>query len=88
MSDAPSPLWVPSAARVQQSQLTAFTEQLRERTGEALHDYEALHRFSIDQAEVFWDAVWAFAGIITHEPYGAVRGPVRMPGTSEATTSI
>ncbi|MEM6927053.1 MAG: acetoacetate--CoA ligase [Myxococcota bacterium] len=81
MSSAPSPLWVPSAARVQQSQLTSFVEDLRARTGEALSDYVALHRFSIDHPEVFWDAMWGFAGLVTHAPYTEVRGPVRMPGT-------
>jgi len=81
VSEAPSPLWVPSAARVQQSQLTAFVEALRARTGESLPDYDALHRFSIEHPEVFWDAVWGFAGLVTREPYTEVRGPPRMPGT-------
>jgi len=81
MSSAPSPLWIPSAARVQQSQLTAFVEALRARTGEPLADYEALHRFSIEHDEVFWDAVWSFTGLVTREPYETVRGPARMPGT-------
>ncbi len=81
MSDAPSPLWVPSPARVQQSQLTSFVEALRARTGEALADYEALHRYSVEHPEVFWDAVWGFAGLVTREPYDQVRGPARMPGT-------
>ena len=82
MSDAPSPLWVPSAARVRQSQLTAFVEALRVRTGLPLPDYEALHRYSIDNPEGFWDAVWGFAGLVTHTPYERVMGPPAMPGTS------
>ena len=81
MTDAPSPLWVPSAARVQQSHFTAFAEALRARTGEELADYASLHRLSIERPDVFWDAMWRYAGLVTQEPYTEVHGPLRMPGT-------
>lgn len=82
MSAAPSPLWLPSPARVASAQLTAFVDQLRVETGLPLADYETLHRFSIDHPDVFWRGVWSFAGIVAHEPFTEVRGPIAMPGTT------
>lgn len=58
------PLWQPSSDQVAGTTLTAFTRELESRYGVSLPDFAALHAFSVDEAEKFWDAFWDFAGII------------------------
>jgi len=58
------PLWQPSAERVAQANITAFTGILEARHGVSLPDFAALHAFSVNEAEKFWDAFWDYAGII------------------------
>jgi acetoacetyl-CoA synthetase len=52
------PLWQPSPERVAQANLTAFLR----RTGFA--DYPALHRWSIERPEEFWQEFWMFAEVV------------------------
>jgi len=59
-----TPLWQPSADRIAGTTLTAFMRVLETRYGVSLPDFAALHAFSVDEAEKFWDAFWDFAGII------------------------
>ncbi len=62
--DQLEPLWTPSERRVSSTRLTEF-HQFLERRGHGPYDsYEALHWFSVDQPEQFWDALWDFVGII------------------------
>jgi acetoacetyl-CoA synthetase len=76
-----SPLWRPSADRIASTNLTAFIRFLKDRTGVALDDYQALHRFSIDEMQAFWAAVWDFCGVIAPYRGGPVLlHPTRMPG--------
>ena len=60
---AERPLWVPSAARIRDSNLTAFAAWIGRDCGARLPDFAALHRFSIEQPEKFWVAVKDFAGL-------------------------
>lgn len=55
MSDTPS-----DAPR---DPLSAFTRTLAARTGRAFADHAALHRFSVDDAPIFWRAFVEFAGL-------------------------
>ncbi len=63
MSDQ-QPLWRPSQARVEASNLTAFIDQVNQRYNLSIADYDALYRWSIDEAERFWSEVWDFCGIV------------------------
>jgi acetoacetyl-CoA synthetase len=72
MSEAPQILWTPSAERVERSNMTAFARA----HGHA--DYDALWRWSIDDLEGFWAAVWEDLGV--EGSYEAVLGPRAMPG--------
>ena len=62
------PVWSPSPGRVDRSLLTAFLAALRAgRLGDApvaLPDVAALHAWSVRERERFWQAVWAFCGVI------------------------
>jgi acetoacetyl-CoA synthetase len=72
MSDVPPVLWTPSAQRVERSNMTAFMRA----HGHA--DYEALWRWSVDDLEGFWAAVWEHFGV--DGSYDAVLGSREMPG--------
>ena len=52
------PLWSPSAEQVARANITRFMSATPAR------DYAALYRWSIDEPEEFWAAVWRFCGIV------------------------
>ncbi len=54
------PLWTPSDDRRREARLTRF----RDRVGHELTSFDELHRWSIDEREAFWAAVWDFAGVV------------------------
>ena len=58
------PLWTPSAKRIANANITRFAGLVTERENIELPDYRSLHRWSIDQAEKFWPAVWDFCEIV------------------------
>jgi acetoacetyl-CoA synthetase len=51
----------------------------RER-GLTFASYEELHRWSVDDLEGFWSAVWEHFAVRGHSPYDAVLGRREMPG--------
>ena len=59
----PFPIWEPSPERIAASRLTAFTRALGTRSGRSFADYAALHQFSVEHKDAFWDAVWELCGI-------------------------
>ena len=59
-----TPLWIPSGAQVGAANLTAFRHTLEHRWAVSLADFDALHRFSIEDVEKFWCSLWDFAGVI------------------------
>jgi acetoacetyl-CoA synthetase len=72
MNEVPPILWSPSPERIERANMTAF---MRAR---GLEDYEALWRWSVEDLEGFWAAVWD-----TYEvdgSYDAVLGSRAMPG--------
>ena len=44
--------------------MTRFREQVAQRHGVRLDDYESLHRFSIDRPGDFWSEIWEFTGVV------------------------
>jgi acetoacetyl-CoA synthetase len=72
MSEVPPILWTPSAERVERSNMTAF---MRAR---GVGDYEALWRWSVEDLEGFWAAVWETYGV--EGSYDAVLRSQVMPG--------
>jgi acetoacetyl-CoA synthetase len=69
------PLWSPSPGRAAGSNLAAFMARAG-RTGE----YEALHRWSIDDREAFWNGVWDFCGVQGTKGARTLVDGERMPG--------
>jgi acetoacetyl-CoA synthetase len=54
------PLWTPSAERIRQSHLVAFTDFVSQRYKRTFIDYADLHAWSCEQREQFWLCVWDF----------------------------
>jgi acetoacetyl-CoA synthetase len=64
MTKADQPLWKPAPAQVEASNMMRFMRLVNERHGVALADYFALHRWSVENIEKFWTAVWDFCGVV------------------------
>ncbi len=59
-----APLWQPSAARIADSNLTAFMGRLARDEDVRLETYDQLYAWSIDEMEAFWTALWDECGVI------------------------
>ncbi|GAB2939380.1 acetoacetate--CoA ligase [Aquaspirillum soli] len=71
-----APLWQPSAEHIQSTRLSAFIRHTRREFA----DYQALHRWSVEDSEAFWQEVWQFTGIIGNMGSERLRQPTAMPG--------
>jgi acetoacetyl-CoA synthetase len=73
------PLWQPSPDRIAASRLTAFT-QLVAGSNHPASIYPALHRWSVEELEAFWTAVWRFCGVRGEAGSRVLVDRGRMPG--------
>lgn len=74
------PLWTPSAERIAASRMDAFRRFVNQRHGLQLADYPALHAWSVEQREAFWQAIVDFFEIRFHSPAECVlREGLAMP---------
>jgi acetoacetyl-CoA synthetase len=73
-------LWTPPANVRETTEMGRFLDWLRDERGRDLADYDALWRWSVDDLEGFWGAVWDFFGVRAHTPYERVLGAREMPG--------
>jgi acetoacetyl-CoA synthetase len=81
-SPEPEVLWTPSAERVEAATLTRFARWVQETRGVAVTgSYDELWRWSVDDVEAFWAALWEFFDVRAHTPYERVLGSREMPGT-------
>lgn len=64
----PQPLWMPSPERITASRMDAFRRFVNQRQGLQLADYPALHAWSVEQREAFWQAIVDFFQIHFHTP--------------------
>ncbi|MFI8738979.1 acetoacetate--CoA ligase [Ectopseudomonas toyotomiensis] len=62
------PLWTPSAERIAASRMDAFRRFINDRHALRLADYPALHAWSVEQREAFWQAIVDFFQIHFHAP--------------------
>jgi acetoacetyl-CoA synthetase len=73
-------LWRPSAGQVAAANLTAFTGWLARERGLRFAGYHELWRWSVEDLDGFWQAVWDYFGVEASAPATAVLGERRMPG--------
>jgi acetoacetyl-CoA synthetase len=77
---AVSVLWTPPADVRETTQLGRFLDFLRDTRGRDLAGYDELFRWSVDDLEGFWGALWDFFEVRAHAPYERVLGAREMPG--------
>ncbi|MEM7094138.1 MAG: acetoacetate--CoA ligase [Actinomycetota bacterium] len=77
----PEPLWSPNERRRSETRLTAFERFLGDRGHGPFDAFAALHWFSVDENEAFWDAIWDFAEIIGDKGERIVEPAARMQDT-------
>jgi acetoacetyl-CoA synthetase len=73
-------LWEPSAEMVERSRLTEFAHWLEAEKGLSLSGYEELRRWSVDDLEGFWTAIWEFFGVEADGNPSPALGSREMPG--------
>ncbi len=77
---ASSPIWRPSAERVERAGITRYVRWLKDTRELEFPDYESLWRWSVDCIEEFWASIWEFAEVRAHQPYRRVLDQRVMPG--------
>ena len=76
-----APLWIPSEQRIADATLTSFSRYVGERWNVALSDFESLHRWSVENSEIFWESIWQFCDVrASVQPTKVVDHPGLMPG--------
>ncbi|MFI0090792.1 acetoacetate--CoA ligase [Streptomyces bobili] len=75
-------LWEPSDDVVAASNLTAFARWLRTRRGIQVDGYQQLWRWSVDDLDGFWGALWEYFDIQASAPPQAVLADRAMPGAT------
>ncbi|MGV8918107.1 MAG: acetoacetate--CoA ligase [Pseudomonas sp.] len=65
MTDA---LWTPSEERISATRMDAFRHYVNELHDLELSDYSALHRWSVEHREDFWQTLTEGFGVLFHEP--------------------
>ncbi|MDX1756000.1 MAG: acetoacetate--CoA ligase [Marinobacter sp.] len=75
-----SVVWSPGDEQLNNSQMARFKAWLEDQGKGPFADYHALHRWSIEDLEGFWQAVWDFCGLQCDTPAERVLGKREMPG--------
>ncbi|MEU9002158.1 acetoacetate--CoA ligase [Streptomyces sp. NPDC048551] len=84
----PEPLWSPSPDRIASARVTAFQAWAAERFGApAEGGYPALHSWSVDELDTFWQAVAEWFDVRFTTPYESVLADRSMPGAHWFTGS-
>ena len=73
-------LWTPSRERIERANITAFMRWLEKNRGRKFGSYDELWRWSVDDLEGFWSAIWDYNSVQASQPYERVLGSRRMPG--------
>lgn len=79
---ADKPLWTPSDSRVEQATMTRFMAEAAGVANRDIPDYDALHRWSVDQPEDFWRLIWDFCGVVGDPGERVLVDGDRMPGAT------
>ncbi|MDQ2070400.1 acetoacetate--CoA ligase [Natronospira bacteriovora] len=71
----PTPVWVPSEDRIAETNMARFMDHVRQEYSANVTNYSGLYRWSVENPERFWPAIWAFCGIKASQPWEAVLEP-------------
>ncbi|HET7443535.1 MAG TPA: acetoacetate--CoA ligase [Solirubrobacterales bacterium] len=75
-----APLWEPSAEAVENARITEFMRWLEAERGLSFDGYAELHKWSVDDLEGFWGAIWSFFDVAADGDPDPVLGSRQMPG--------
>ena len=78
---SPTPLWTPTPDSIAHSNIGRFIAWVGERGFGPFDSYDALWRWSVDDLNDFWGAVWEFFDVRASRPYTQVLDSPTMPGT-------
>jgi acetoacetyl-CoA synthetase len=73
-------LWRPDARWIENANVTKFQRWLERERGLSFADYDSLWRWSVDDLEGFWGALWEYFHIQSSAPYERVLASDAMPG--------
>jgi acetoacetyl-CoA synthetase len=73
-------VWRPPSDVLETSRVGQFVGWLGEQRGMDLRDHEALWRWSVEDLDGFWSAIWDFFGVVDHGVRTAVLSERVMPG--------
>ena len=73
-------VWSPSEDTLANSRMGQFKAWLEQQGFGPFADYHALHQWSIDELETFWQKVWDYCGLVCDTPAERVLGKHEMPG--------
>ncbi len=73
-------LWHPSSSFINKSNLKHFEQWLSAEKGLVFANYDALWRWSVEEVADFWEAIWQYFEIKSHQPYSSVLSGDTMPG--------
>lgn len=73
-------LWEPSAERIDNLNIRAFTDWLGKARNLHFNDYRELQRWSVEHLEDFWEAIWEYFDVQSSAPYECVLRDKHMPG--------
>ncbi|WP_205683408.1 acetoacetate--CoA ligase [Brevibacterium sp. S111] len=76
------PIWRANPDQSPRPQILDFTEFANQRSGQDMVSYDDLWRWSVDDLDGFWGAVWDFFDVISDEPYTEVLADSSMPGAT------
>lgn len=65
-------LWEPSAERIRSSPMFKFQEWLAANKGVTTTGFRELHRWSVDNVDAFWEAIWEYFDVIGDRGDGPV----------------
>src|ERR1700753_990559 len=77
---APEPSWRPEPAEAEKTILAAFTRWVEAEHRLDLPDYDALWRWSVENLDDFWRAVWRYFDVQSAPGPGQVLASRDMPG--------
>jgi acetoacetyl-CoA synthetase len=75
-------LWQPSDEMKRNSNLRAYMDWLAREKGLHFEDYGPLWQWSVTNIEDFWESLWQYFNIESHQPYTRVLAQRTMPGAT------
>ena len=73
-------LWIPTIPFKKASHLWKYEKWLAKHKGLTFENYQAIWKWSTDSIEAFWESIWEYVEIFSHDPYTSVLSTDSMPG--------